>query len=821
MAMDKTTALIYFDGAPPVEKVQVHHKRKETRRESLDKANKHADVLMERINQRLRVRKRHFQSVQQNLRRAFHLDPAEAGSLLDYLRSTGWKAIESETEADIRIARDCLPGDVVVSRDSDLLIYQSVETVWRPTSGGRFLEYVIDDILDMLGLTRSQWIALGVVSKNDYNSNIYGLGWETNFNIIKALNGDDPSILVQQYLEDPRVVMENKKNVTFDAPARVFIHKLQTPISQTSMHHPPAIIRLEEPSITFQSVNEKLRTAKKNLAALKAVQQEPKIGKKSANTEARHKPTQKFNRYRTIDQPPSESNTVFRPRYSFKTRQRTKTHDPPKALKQYEYKVPKDPVKSPEDVKSTPTASSKHSGIKQPLPTNTLKRKDLLKALTWEHPTSALDVGTLHKNVEYALGESHAAKKEIIKVIRRAVRVASKEKKRCQRLIAKYIQLIVSPENFHDDDRVILAHLCPYSSPCNSGSSIENNEEDEQDADDTDIDDSSGKQEQFIRSLMISLYSQNKPLGKIANVVNTFISRLEDLKLLPQRQQSRVGALKKKTEFPSGALLRSVSVQMCAELKKHYKVDCEKLLEKLTKQQEKGLLPAESRVEVRSDVSAIENFAYLNKLAYNAWRLAPLSPVKDGFVSFSELELIAILWQSPILKPLIQNLYTLTSGVPSLEVTQRGLEPGRVINALLCKVGIDGLSWSQRKKAGIRAAIEMPASSEVVAHVNILREPAFDPRTYNTKGYFMRPSIRTNGFRLFLLAFKKKELQSVRFRRYPEDVLPNRLLSTIGGTDSFLTEIRNVIQLPDIQEYLGDKPDRVKILGLDLGQACT
>ncbi|KAF9402270.1 hypothetical protein BGX21_010694 [Mortierella sp. AD011] len=139
-----------------------------------------------------------------------------------------------------------------------------------------------------------------------------------------------------------------------------------------------------------------------------------------------------------------------------------------------------------------------------------------------------------------------------------------------------------------------------------------------------------------------------------------------------------------------------------------------------------------------------------------------------------------VLWQNPILKPLIQNLYTLTSGVPSLEVIQRSLEPGRMINALLCKVGIDGLSWNQREEAGIRVAIEMPAST-----------------------------------------FKKKELQSIRFRHYPKNVLPKRLLSTISRTDSFLTEIRNVIQSPHIQEYLGDKSDRIKILGLDLGQACT
>ncbi|KAF9403108.1 hypothetical protein BGX21_006967 [Mortierella sp. AD011] len=82
----------------------------------VDKAQQHVQSKLDKV-------------LDKSLRRVFHPDPAEVGLVLDYLRSMGWKAIESETEADIRIVQDCLPGDVAVSEESDLLIYQSAETV--------------------------------------------------------------------------------------------------------------------------------------------------------------------------------------------------------------------------------------------------------------------------------------------------------------------------------------------------------------------------------------------------------------------------------------------------------------------------------------------------------------------------------------------------------------------------------------------------------------------------------------------------------------------------------------------------------------------
>ncbi|KAG0262509.1 hypothetical protein BG011_010092 [Mortierella polycephala] len=72
-----------------------------------------------------------------------------------------------------------------------------------------------------------------------------------------------------------------------------------------------------------------------------------------------------------------------------------------------------------------------------------------------------------------------------------------------------------------------------------------------------------------------------------------------------------------------------------------------------------------------------------------------------------------------------------------------------------------------------------------------------------------------------LSAFKLKELQSVRYRRLPETVLPPKITSTAGGVDYFLVEIRNVVKTKqDAGDLWGCEPEQIKILGLDLGQAC-
>jgi len=76
-----------------------------------------------------------------------------------------------------------------VSRDSNLLFYHNVNTLWRPISENKFLMYDIPQVLVALQINKDQWTALGVVSKNDYTSNITSLGLHSNYGVIKSLEG--------------------------------------------------------------------------------------------------------------------------------------------------------------------------------------------------------------------------------------------------------------------------------------------------------------------------------------------------------------------------------------------------------------------------------------------------------------------------------------------------------------------------------------------------------------------------------------------------------------------------------------------------------
>ncbi|KAG0346311.1 hypothetical protein BGZ54_005263, partial [Gamsiella multidivaricata] len=97
----------------------------------------------------------------------------------------------------------------------------------------------------------------------------------------------------------------------------------------------------------------------------------------------------------------------------------------------------------------------------------------------------------------------------------------------------------------------------------------------------------------------------------------------------------------------------------------------------------------------------------------------------------------------------------------------------------------------------------------------------FNPKvSYSGKGYALRGSIKTDGFRIQLLAFKLNELNCMKYRRLDADKLPDRLTSTLGGTGQYLTEIRNVVKTKeDVERLWGCDPLDIKILGIDLGKA--
>ncbi|KAG0037853.1 hypothetical protein BGZ83_003293, partial [Gryganskiella cystojenkinii] len=149
-------------------------------------------------------------------------------------------------------------------------------------------------------------------------------------------------------------------------------------------------------------------------------------------------------------------------------------------------------------------------------------------------------------------------------------------------------------------------------------------------------------------------------------------------------------------------------------------------------------------------------------------------------------------------------------------------EPGFLIKNFVSNINPAGLTGRAKRRAGRRAKIELMSLDNLKNHQESLDRPDFLPSTYSKNGYISRGTVLTDGFGLYLLAFKLKELQSVRFRRLPDDCLPPRITSTVGGTDYYLQEIRNVVQTKDDIKRLWPRVNdasEIKVLALDAGQA--
>ncbi|KAF9379901.1 hypothetical protein CPB97_008693 [Podila verticillata] len=181
-----------------------------------------AQYLLDLVQHGQRVRKQYIVAVEDNLRKAWAWSPTARQGLVKYLRSRHWHVIECPTEAVVEIGRVCRPNDSVVSGDSDLLMYEEANEHWRPWLQGRFLQYLIDDMLDVLDFCQAQLTTHGIVLVNDYNMNIYGLGIASNLGIAKSLQESHVHSLIQEYLRSDGVIIKNADPTMFDAPINVF-----------------------------------------------------------------------------------------------------------------------------------------------------------------------------------------------------------------------------------------------------------------------------------------------------------------------------------------------------------------------------------------------------------------------------------------------------------------------------------------------------------------------------------------------------------------------------------------------------------------------
>ncbi|KAG0263936.1 hypothetical protein BG011_007769 [Mortierella polycephala] len=174
-----------------------HAYREKNRAGALTLAHESIVKLEDRMERNLRVRKQALTTINKNLKEAFYWFLAARCSFTEYLRNKQWTVRENLTEADLATK----PEDAVISRDSDVLVYGTISTIWRPISRGRCLVYDVPNVLATLNISKIQLTVLGVVSKNDYNSNIYSFGCITNSGIIISLEGNDAPAMVESVLD--------------------------------------------------------------------------------------------------------------------------------------------------------------------------------------------------------------------------------------------------------------------------------------------------------------------------------------------------------------------------------------------------------------------------------------------------------------------------------------------------------------------------------------------------------------------------------------------------------------------------------------------
>ncbi|KAF9271711.1 hypothetical protein BGZ74_005720, partial [Mortierella antarctica] len=139
-----------------------------------------------------------------NLTTTFYWTLTMREAFIHYMQEAGWKVWMCETEVDLAIAQDCEPDDIVISANSDMLVYSTISTLWHPVSRGIFLVYELEDVCHTLSFTKAQLTALAVVSKNDYGKNIYSLGLATNYSIIKSIQGKGTRDTIAEYLHNPQ-----------------------------------------------------------------------------------------------------------------------------------------------------------------------------------------------------------------------------------------------------------------------------------------------------------------------------------------------------------------------------------------------------------------------------------------------------------------------------------------------------------------------------------------------------------------------------------------------------------------------------------------
>ncbi|KAG0007767.1 hypothetical protein BGZ80_004246 [Entomortierella chlamydospora] len=425
-----------------------------------------------------------------------------------------------------------------------------------------------------------------------------------------------------------------------------------------------------------------------------------------------------------------------------------------------------------------------------------MTKAELLDAMAWEYPTVTLKVGTVKVNVTDALDNNTPLALRVTKYLRKIVQEVTDIKRSCQQLIDRYIERLSTSGVFQENlDRELLDKLCSRI-PSTATTSNEDKIDDEKEEELRRMREALGKETDnslFIGMLMPHLHSGKPVSGNTPNAqaMRRFIKRLENLVLLERNT--------KESELLRSALLKSAA---------------------LNSKRTRDSYQAIAKIDVDDNMSAIENFIHLNKISKNKHRIAPTTPMGLPMLSFTEHQLTILFSKDDFL---MNSMRSWLDDITDRRIIQSDITdwvatnpPGSFITKLPSPVGRP--VTERHGPRGYKDSTSKMSSEDMQTHLTPIRQEGLTHVPIQNEAI----TIQTDGFRLHLLAFKLKELNSVRYRRLPPSVLPSQITSTTADLDYCLTEIRNVVETQDdVTSIWGCEPDQIKILGLDLGQACV
>ncbi|KAF9276712.1 hypothetical protein BGZ68_009834 [Mortierella alpina] len=459
----------------------------------------------------------------------------------------------------------------------------------------------------------------------------------------------------------------------------------------------------------------------------------------------------------------------------------------------------------------------------EPTPLEDMIKSELVDEMERQHPLASLNMGTLSSNSKAALADKPSLTSDVVTCIKDAVAHVARTVRLCQRLIGQYLELLFTEDKFEEKDREWLDLICPR---------VHDGDEEGEDTDETaatEADVQASSQCQFMLMLLGHLYSGDLPARSTKNslALIAFLGRVHELGLLPRGNEP---GTRTAMPYPKSILFQNAASQLCGDLKKHYRNGSKEIKTRINLLKGQGRLPGMQPATIDGNLSAIENFVRLNRMDKKKRGFVPMSFGEQPFVTFSERELVCIFWQNTNLKTELQRIAK--PSFPRLGANQnptradvadiwlRGQPPGYLIKHFISNVGQVGLTSRKKGKAGYKGKTTLMTAEQMRQHLLSIQQADFDPISYSTRGYALRGSIRTDGFRVQVQSFKLRELKAVKYKRLPDNRLPPRLTSTVGGIDDYLTEVRNVIRSPqDVARLWPDtNPDDIKVLAHDLGQ---